>query len=37
MPIARSRRTRNGVPENSPVIGDSESFQCRSWNQKYGS
>ena len=28
---------RNGVPANRSVIGDSDSFQCRSWNQKYGS
>ena len=34
---ARNIKVRNGVPENRRVIGDSESFQWRSWNQKYGS
>jgi len=32
--MARSSTARNGVPENSPAIGESASFQWRSWNQK---
>ena len=26
-----------GVPLNMVISGDSQNFQCRSWNQKYGS
>ena len=36
-PSMRSIIGRNGVPANMPTIGESDSFQCRSWRQKGGS